>query len=330
MHVVLIETSGNQRYIYATNKLRENVGASELTYRIGTQFVLEAVEAETKLKIYEDDDLDGRKLRANLLDKTKNPVLGQNGNKVEVITATSGKALLLVADKDTGKRIVKAVTSKALLEMPGLTVHGAISEDFKSLDEKDDKGEFKLHKAVGYVHRKLEQIRYEMPSNEQRFLRLPFVAPCATSGFPANEYYKHDPEPSPRSVVSIEKCKAATQGRGRLEAVVRAVNDQIRFAGDLEKLEKLFKDLSWVAIVHADGNGLGEIFLHFEKHSKSKDGRDYIEKYRRFSLALDVCTINAAGQAFANLQRRFRAEEGVIHAAMQRPGTMKRGTVDVR
>jgi hypothetical protein len=301
MNLVLIETSGNQRYIYATNKLRENVGASELTYRVGTQLVLEAVETETKKKIYEDNDLDGRKMRANLLDKTKNPQLGQNGNTVEVITATSGKALLLVADNATAKKIIRTVTSRALLEMPGLTVHGAISA------VKDDLSD--VHDAVGKVHRKLEQVRYNLPTNEQRFLRLPFVAPCATSGFPANEYYKNDPEPAPRSMVSMEKCGAANEGRMRLEAVVYSVNKQIKFAGNLDELERLFKDLSWVAIVHADGNGLGEIFLHFNQHSKSKDGRDYIEKYRRFSLALDVCTINAASQALATLQQRFRAVE---------------------
>src|SRR2546423_178762 len=104
MNIVLIETSGNQHYIFATNKLRENVGASELTYRVGTQFVLGAVEKETNKAIYEEDDLDGRKMRANLLNPAVNPPLG-NGNKVEVITATSGKALLLVADSATGERI---------------------------------------------------------------------------------------------------------------------------------------------------------------------------------------------------------------------------------
>lgn len=308
MNVVLIETSGNQRYIYSTNKLRENVGASELTYRVGTQLVLEAVQEETQKVIYENDDLDGRKMRANLLDKKKNPELVQDGKKVEVLTATSGKALLLVDKKETGKGIVKAVTERALREMPGLTVHGAISEGFGDLANNNFSG---IHEAVGFVHRRLEQIRYEMPSNEKRFLRLPFCAPCQTSGLPAQTIDKEGNDEILVSTLSKTKRENFDAGQQRLEAIVQATSNS-SLIKSVDELERRFKELSWVAVVHADGNGLGEIFLNFDRHTGMKVGtcspRDYIEKYRKFSLALDVCTINAAGHALQALQDRFRKE----------------------
>lgn len=277
MNLVLIETSGNQRYIFATNKLRENVGASELTYQVGTIVVREAVKRITSRDV--PDDL------------TKEPAIEntKNGTDVEVIIATSGKALLLVRDKMNAKEIVKCVTRTALEKMPGITVHGAIC---KVEDDLSD-----IHNAVGKVHRRLETIRYQMPSNEQRFLRLPFVAPCATSGLPANivKHYKKEEEARRYSQVSVAKSDNRDSGYERIKNDFRGF--QFIEPEDIDKCD-------WIAVIHADGNGVGEIFLKFDRHSK-KNQRDYINYYRIFSNQLDACTKHATSYALQQMKKYF-------------------------
>jgi hypothetical protein len=120
VHLVLVETSGNQNYIFATNKLSENVGASELTARVGTQFVLEAVREAGGPGLW-TDSMSMAEVRRAVRDGARNrPVDGSN--PVEVILAASGKALLLVREKAVGTRIIRQVTRLALKEAPGLEV----------------------------------------------------------------------------------------------------------------------------------------------------------------------------------------------------------------
>jgi hypothetical protein len=322
MNVVLIETSGNQRYVFSTNKLRENVGASELTYQVGTKYVLEAVEKHSGRRLWDDDDTDGRMLRANLLDRKKNPAIEDTDAKVEVVVATSGKAILLVKDQSVAEKIVGEVTRVALEKMPGLMVHGAVCQTEDDLDRVGVDGGLRLHAVIGDAHRKLNKIRYAIPSNEQRFLRLPFVSPCDTSGLPASSVQFFNPAGRNYSLSQVTsakwnsnktKGKNPTKRLGRIESVINGASPSITLPKNLDKLEEVFGS-EWLAVIHADGNGLGQIFLDFQKcagidSDGSIKGRQYIEDYRSFSLALDACTINAASDALESLQHNYREEQ---------------------
>ena len=74
---------------------------------------------------------------------------------------------------------------------------------------------------------------------------------------------------------------------------------------DLDEL-----NLDWLAVIHIDGNGLGQIFIKFaeyvEKQTKSAcDISTYREWYRRFSKNLDRCTTDAARFALEQMQERW-------------------------
>lgn len=105
MFVVLIQTSGKQPYIFGTNKLRENVGASQLTYESGAKFVLQAIDALPDRRAHEPYwDTIVSKRRRRLLDPRINPpmelTLG-DGFPVEIIYAASGSAFVLTNTRDT-------------------------------------------------------------------------------------------------------------------------------------------------------------------------------------------------------------------------------------
>lgn len=296
MYVVLIETSGNQDYIFATNKLRENVGASELTYQVGTKFVIDAVGRESKGRKYDyKSDEDGNTLREILLNETPIEKSGEQ-DPVEIIIATSGKALLLTKTSSRAEELIRKVTIKALEDAPGLTVHGAIQSVQNDLSD--------IHDAIRRVHHKLENLRYRLPSNQQRFLRMPHIEPCATSGLPAQSIRAFEPTKRAYSEVSLGKRRELLTefDKGRISKMLERVFE-VELPRNLEKFEEVFPNTKWLAVIHADGNGLGQVFLRFREHlGKTSDGRSYIDAYRKFSISLDICTVNAAGYAIKNLQ----------------------------
>lgn len=314
MYIVLIETSGNQNYIFSTNKLKENIGASDLTYRSGTQWILDAVGEITGSRSLQIRRKDSDRLRKLLLDSEINPPIENLDTKVEIIIAASGKALLLVKSKDDAHQIIQKVTYRALREAPGLEIAGVFCEfdwDGHILGEINKK-----------VHKEYEKVRSLKPSVDLRFLRLPVIDECATSGLPAS---KSLPNPEkklvPTSLVSELKQEAHDEGIGRVKALLhRDARYQNHYLAedtndleDVRKFDQDAKEIDWLSVVHADGNGLGEIFLRFHNHMGFESpswNREYVNVLRKFSLALDICTekafLNALGALphYANQKNR--------------------------
>ncbi|GIW92459.1 MAG: hypothetical protein KatS3mg110_0500 [Pirellulaceae bacterium] len=95
MHLVLIETCQNQNYIFATNKLRENVGASELIARVGTVYTLEAVKNHGGPDLVSDSV---EEVRRALRDPNRNPPLENSPTMWKYWWLPRAKSELLVKE----------------------------------------------------------------------------------------------------------------------------------------------------------------------------------------------------------------------------------------
>lgn len=295
MYLALLETSANQQFIFSTNKLRENIGASQLTYIAGSKWVVEAIArindcAITDPKIFESNS----NFRDWLLDDTKNRSIQDSAVKIEIILATSGKALFLAKDREDARSVIRQVTQRALIKAPGLDICGVISDEF-------DIDAVLLSTINKQIHKDFEGIRAKRPGPDSRFLRLPIVAECATSGMPANKAIR-DNKPSNDTISDVEneititsavsdaKRQARNQGFNRIERILKRRDSNWAFVVEDSEFEQ---KNSWKAIIHADGNGLGQIFLDFGKILGVGEYREYIEQYRQFSCAIDICTEEA-------------------------------------
>jgi hypothetical protein len=292
MYLVLIETSGNQNYIFSTNKLKENIGASELTYQAGTRWVLEAVARPDENKAFEGWS-DSSQLRKFLRNPALNPPIESGKKPIEILTAASGKALLLTGDEKTAKAIISQITRKALKEAPGLDIAGV----YEPISATQNFGsEETLAKAIKDIHKKFEAVRSQRLSPVNRFLRLPIIADCAVSELPASCLETlNRKKAKPISNVSFIKRKVSPKAKDRLTALDERLSSQI---DQILKENDDTESLSWLAIIHADGNGLGQIFMRFEEYlGQDRSNRNYIQKYREFSLSLDECTEAALKKA---------------------------------
>lgn len=273
-YLTYIKTSGNQRYLYETNRLSESTGASELIALSCTQAVEEAAQAQ------------------NIA--------------LHWIVKASGVALFWAATEDNAKKVIEAVTQRALQQAPTLQVSGAFVKYEPTTDQFFERWQTLKDTLGGH--------QANLPSRHARFPQLPFLATCQTSNLPAYKVRDQGDSPLVVSRVSDLKFQAAQVWPERLEAMFekhRTQNTTKHFLSNTDELEKHFEEMDWVAVVHIDGNGVGQLFASIASDvidtptSLAQQNEAVTEVYANASNALAYATesafVHATEQVFGDL-----------------------------
>jgi len=267
MRLVLIATSANQSYIFASNRLREAVGASELVRLSTTTWVHEAVTAS-------------------------------GPGRADVVQESSGATLLVMdGGADRARRVVNELTRRAMRDAPGLDVAGAwVPINGPVPTPADIDAVFQAHGDM--VARRVSTLG--------RYQRLPNAAACTSTDRPATTWHSNaarasnggatqdDEKPRPVSAEVIAKWRNRRDADRRMGAQADV---------PLMDIDKFFDQVERVAVVHADGNGLGAVFRQAAERLGSTD------EVRELSTQVQHAADQALRHAATELRERVRGAD---------------------
>ncbi len=153
MKLVMLETNGNQRFVFSSPRLRDNVGASYLITQLADWTEQAASKALPRIDF-------------------------------GWVSKSSGKVILTVATEDDARRLIGEVTRKAFSAAPGLDVSGVF------VDMCDPGNEVKRphisNRDLKEVHRKAAEYALNRPPAQARFSQMPFLQRGRDSALPAS------------------------------------------------------------------------------------------------------------------------------------------------
>ena len=120
LSAVLIDTVSIQEYIFSSNKLKENIGASFLVDKIYEDVLKEA------LNVTFDRDIDINEWKIN----PEHVSIIQGNDEVEIGYIGGGNALVLFKNKDKTTEFIKNYTKLLLVKTPGLKTAFGVSHNF--------------------------------------------------------------------------------------------------------------------------------------------------------------------------------------------------------
>ncbi len=300
MHLVMLETNGNQRYIFSSPRLRESIGAS---YQL------------TRLREWTEDALRDTGVSADW--RCVHPPAQDRDTETDAqwVSRSSGKVILRVDTQPQARHIIGHVTRQALAQAPGMDVSGVmVKMDGDHVTATDLKA----------VHARAAEYALSRPPALARFSQMPFLARAKDSVLPAapplgvKGEAQTDQEEALSLPARVKRHLALTSKENLLDRVREGGLPDDQLARDVPKLESLLQPqasedssaLSKIAVIHIDGNGVGAIMSHLDKAMERVPPGDFTDvvgcerndpdALRCFLLTVNEHLDTAVGQAFVD------------------------------
>jgi len=274
----VIDVTGIQGYIFGSNKLRENIGASQLVecaINIWMQAALPRKHNLTDSGAIQSGEQWQIELNQELM--------------AEVVLRGGGNLLLLFRSLADAKAMVGRLSRTLLEAAPGLEIAAAHQEFDWGANKTDKIGGADYQNSVHQqLFAKLNEYKQQRPISTP-LLGLSVTLECRATRLPAFGFESNPPGDEPRRPLSadvLSKLRYAEMANERLKSIFPSVAASgYRFRSDFDYLGGTEGEQDYIAIVHADANSMGQRFNNVITHHD--DNRACLNALRELSQAVE-------------------------------------------
>lgn len=303
MDLVIVDTAQIQSYIFGSNRLRENIGASHLVASATGVWALEVVRS-----VAPHSNVTG----GLTLDDSGHIDDPGGALDAEVLYGGGGNVVALFRDNINTKAFIRQLSRKVLEHAPGLQLVIA-SQEFAWIGS--------LASAVQATLAKLaKEKRARVLSSP--LLGLGVTVMCRSTALPAvgvTTMIGGDPTSAyPASAEVLAKLDVAWPRDGQWSDADKRLHrlvphpEGFDYLSGFDDLGRTFGEQSYIAVVHADGDGMGKRIQQIgEQYLNPGQNRDYITALREFSGAVEQAAKVALGTVVTQLTGRIDSQKRI-------------------
>ncbi len=252
---VLLDVVSIQRYVYCSNKLKHNLGASYLV-----KDIYQSILDETLQELFPVEKIDLQQWRA-LPEKLK--MTSDSNCQWEIGYIGGGNALIVFRQEEHALSFVRLWTTQLVKRAPGLSVAVAVEKIMLSNED---------------FATSLKPLFDRLAVNKNRNSPVTTAfsyginASCAYTGLPAIE---HDRDGKYICETVLSQLNVHEQANAAWREYLLAIGQEYDFPMDFDIFNPLGTD-NHLAIVHIDGNGMGKRFGNCKTMPELRRLSDYI------------------------------------------------------